>query len=75
MLLRGTASAAGIALVNTVFSVGGFVGPSIVGWFKDATGSTRGAFLVLAGLPVVAAALCVFVLRRQPALSDRRRDR
>jgi ACS family tartrate transporter-like MFS transporter len=58
-----------------VFSVGGFVGPSIVGWFKDATGSTSGAFLVLAGLPVVAAALCVFVLRRQPELSDRRRDR
>jgi ACS family tartrate transporter-like MFS transporter len=75
MLLRGTASAAGIALVNTVFSVGGFVGPSVVGWFKDATGSTRGAFLVLAGLPVVAAALCVFVLRHQPALSVRRRDR
>ena len=42
-LLRGTAAAAGIALVNTVFSVGGFFGPSLIGWFSDSTGSTDGA--------------------------------
>jgi hypothetical protein len=39
-----TAAAAGIALVNMIFSLGGFVGPNIVGWFKEATGSTGGAF-------------------------------
>jgi ACS family tartrate transporter-like MFS transporter len=73
MLLRGTAAAAGIALVNTVFSLGGFVGPSVVGWFKDTTGSASGAFLLLAGLSLIAAALCVLVLRRQPALAARPR--
>jgi ACS family tartrate transporter-like MFS transporter len=70
MLLRGTAAAAGIALVNTIFSVGGFVGPTLVGWFKDATGSTSGAFLVLAGSSLSAAALCL-MLRRQPAFTFR----
>jgi len=71
MLLRGTAAAAGIALVNTVFSLAGLVGPSVVGWFKDATGSTSGAFLILAGLPLTAAMVCVLVLRREPALNTR----
>jgi ACS family tartrate transporter-like MFS transporter len=62
MLLRGAAAAAGIALVNTVFSVGGVVGPFFVGRFKDAHGSTNGAFLPMAGLSLGAAVLCV-VLR------------
>jgi ACS family tartrate transporter-like MFS transporter len=69
MLLRGTAAAAGIALVNTVFSLAGLVGPSVVGWFKDATGSTSGAFLILAALPLTAAIVCALVLRREPALN------
>ena len=68
MLLRGSAAAAGIALINTIFSVGGFVGPYLVGWFKDATGSTSGAFLILAAFSLGAAALCL-VLRRQPAFT------
>ena len=70
MLLCGTAAAVGIALVNTMFSVGGIVGPTLVGWFKDATGSTSGAFLLLAGVSLIAAVLCL-VLRRQPAFTFR----
>ena len=64
MLLRGTAAAAAIALVNSVGNLGGFVGPYAAGWLKDATGSTNGAFLGCAALAVVAAALMV-VVRRQ----------
>jgi ACS family tartrate transporter-like MFS transporter len=70
ILLRGSGAAAGIALVNAVFSIGGFVGPSLTGWFKDATGSTSGAFLVLTGVSLSAAALCL-VLRQQPAFTVR----
>lgn len=69
MLLRGAAAAAGIALVNTVFSVGGFAGPYLVGRFKDATGSTSGAFLVLAVLSLSAAVLCL-VLQRQAVFAS-----
>jgi MFS family permease len=64
MLLEGSAAAAGIALVNAISSVGGLAGPWFVGAVKDATGGVTGAFLALAGLCLVAAALC-FVLRRQ----------
>jgi len=62
-LLRGTAAAAGIALVNAVGTTGGFVGPYTVGLLKDATGGTAGAFAGLAVLALAAAALCL-VLRR-----------
>jgi MFS transporter, ACS family, tartrate transporter len=62
-LMRGPAAAAAIALVNTVFSLGGFAGPSVVGWFTDATGSPNGALVVLSLVAVSAAALCSVVLR------------
>lgn len=34
-LLTGTAAAGGIALINAIGNVGGFVGPYLVGWIKD----------------------------------------
>jgi MFS transporter, ACS family, tartrate transporter len=66
-LTSGAAAAAAIALVNTVFSLGGFVGPSVVGWFTSATGSPNGALAVLAVVAGSAAALCTTVLRSHPA--------
>jgi len=59
MLLRGSAAAAGIALVNALGNLGGFLGPYAMGWFIDVTGGTRGAFLGAAVLGLIAAALCV----------------
>jgi D-galactonate transporter len=47
-LLSGSAAAAGIALVNSIGNLGGFVGPYLVGVMKDATGSTDGGLLTLA---------------------------
>jgi D-galactonate transporter len=47
-LLSGAAAAAGIAAINSVGNLGGFVGPYLVGLVKDATGSTDGGLLVLA---------------------------
>jgi MFS family permease len=67
-LLRGTAVAAAIALINTAFSVGGFFGPSLIGWFKDTTSSTNAAFLILAAGSITAAALCI-AIRRHPAFA------
>jgi MFS transporter, ACS family, tartrate transporter len=49
-LLSGTAAAAGIALINSIGNLGGFVGPYLVGVMKDATGSTDGGLLTLAVL-------------------------
>ncbi|GAC1683733.1 MAG: MFS transporter [Gemmatimonadaceae bacterium] len=48
MFLSREAAAAGIALINSLGNLGGFVGPSLVGVVRDTTGSFRGALLVLA---------------------------
>ena len=50
-LLRGTAAAGGIALVNSIGNVGGFVGPYLMGWIREATGGFTAGLLTLAGDP------------------------
>ena len=55
--LAGSAAAAGIALINSLGNLAGFFGPSIVGWVKQATHSTNGGVLVLAGFMVLCAVL------------------
>ena len=66
-MLRGTAAAGSIALVNTIGNVGGFVGPYMVGWARDATGGFAGGLLFLAGCLVAAAAIVLSL--REPAQS------
>ena len=38
-MLTGTAAAGGIAMINAVGNLGGFLGPYMMGAIKDATGS------------------------------------
>lgn len=45
--LSGTAAAAGIALINSLGNLAGFVSPYVVGWLKDATQSTNSGMYVL----------------------------
>jgi sugar phosphate permease len=71
MLLRGSAAAAAIALVNSLGNVGGAVAPYMIGRLKDATGSTSSAFLMLAVVAVVGAGLSL-VLRRQTVFASSR---
>jgi ACS family tartrate transporter-like MFS transporter len=63
--LRGTAAAGGIALVNSIGNVGGFVGPFAVGWVRQATGSFEAALLTLAAVLVVAAAIAISLPREK----------
>ena len=65
--LRGTAAAGGIALVNSVGNVGGFVGPILVGWIRDATGNFAAGLLALAGVLVLGAAI-VLAIPRSPTV-------
>ncbi len=55
--LTGTAAAGGIALINSIGNLAGFGGPYLIGWVKENTGSTENGLLVLAALPLIAAAL------------------
>lgn len=61
-LLGGTAAAAGIALINAVGNLGGWVGPSVMGWLRQATGAYTGGLLVLA-CALIAEGLLVLTLR------------
>ncbi|GAA1489436.1 MFS transporter [Brachybacterium sacelli] len=53
--------AAGLAFVNSIAALGGFVGPTIFGFLKDLTGSDRASLLVLTLFGVLASALVLFV--------------
>ena len=59
--LRGTAAAGGIALVNSVGNVGGFIGPSLVGWIRDTTGEFENGLLMLAGALILGAAVVLAI--------------
>ena len=66
-MLRGTAAAGGIAIVNSVGNLGGFFGPLAVGWVRDATGTFSSGLLMLAATLVIGAA--VVLLIKPPRLS------
>ena len=70
-LLSGTAAAAGIAIINSIGNLGGFVGPYVIGLVRTSTGQFKG------GLLLVSAALAVsgmVVLRvRLPAHGSKAR--
>ena len=55
--LTGMAAAGGIAFINSVGTMGGFVGPSVMGWLTDRTGSYSAGLFALSGCLVAAAAL------------------
>jgi D-galactonate transporter len=53
MLLAGSAAAGGIALINSLGNLSGFVGPYLVGWLKDMTGTTATGLYAVAGMEVL----------------------
>jgi MFS family permease len=62
--LGGTAAAAGIAIINSLGNLAGFVSPYVVGWLKDKTFTTDTGMFVLAGSLLVGAALTFAVPAR-----------
>jgi ACS family tartrate transporter-like MFS transporter len=60
--LTGNAAAAGIALINSIGNLGGFVGPYALGWIKDSTQSRQAGLYFLAALSLIAAALTPVVV-------------
>ncbi|WP_233855968.1 MFS transporter [Paraburkholderia sp. HD33-4] len=61
--LSGAAAAAGIATINSIGNLGGFVGPAMIGWIKDQTGSFAGGLYFVAGLLVLSAVLTLLLGR------------
>jgi predicted MFS family arabinose efflux permease len=65
LLLAGTAAEGGIALINALGALSGWIGPSIVGWLADLTGKTATGLYVVAGLEVLGAILILLFMPRR----------
>ncbi|MHB1653082.1 MAG: MFS transporter [Desulfitobacteriaceae bacterium] len=69
MFLTGEAAAVGIAVINSVGNLGGFIGPYVLGALKDVTGSmTTGLYFLSACL--VATTLLVLAIRKEHTVTD-----
>jgi ACS family tartrate transporter-like MFS transporter len=64
MFLSGAGAAAGIAMINSVGNLGGFVGPFAIGWLKDVTGGYS-AGLYVVGATLAVSAVVTLLLSRQ----------
>ena len=70
LYLTGAAAAGGLALISSIGTLGGFLGPAIMGALKDATGSFTAGMLAMAGFLAMASLLTVglwFVTREERA--------
>jgi MFS transporter, ACS family, tartrate transporter len=61
--LTGYSAAAGIALINSVGNLGGFVGPAAIGFISQRTGKLSSG-MALAGVPLFISATLVLLLPR-----------
>jgi MFS family permease len=57
--LTGTAAAAGIAAINSLGNLSSFLGPYILGYSKNATGSFSIGLLILAGVSAIGALIAL----------------
>jgi MFS transporter, ACS family, tartrate transporter len=61
--LTGTAAASGIAWINSIGNLGGFFGPTLVGWAKNLTGSFAGGLYALAVCSLISAVVSLFWIK------------
>jgi D-galactonate transporter len=64
-ILSGTAAAAGIAWINSIGNLAGYVSPYIVGKIRDTTHNMLYALLVLAGFCLMSALVVIYMTRKK----------
>jgi cyanate permease len=67
--LTGRAAAGGLALIVSIGNLGGFVGPSMIGFIKQATNSFTYPLLSVAGALLIGA--CAMLVLGDPAKAHR----
>lgn len=65
--LASSAAAAAVGFINCTASIGGFVGPKIIGELSQRTGSFRGGFIFMIGCWAIASSLVLLCPRQTPA--------
>lgn len=61
--LSGAAAASGIALINSLGNIGGFIGPYLMGWLKEVTAHYGAGLLALALILVAGAGICLLAAK------------
>ena len=64
IFLTGASAAAGIALINAMGNLGGFVGPVLVGWIKEKWGSYAIGLYLVGGMCALSAVVVVLLARQ-----------
>jgi MFS transporter, ACS family, tartrate transporter len=72
MFLTGSASAAGIAWINSLGNLGGSLGPTIMGSLRDTTGGFAAGLYALMAFVLVSAAVAAIGLRIPRAGAERK---
>lgn len=71
MFLSGTAAATGIATINSIGNLGGFVGPAMIGFIKEQTGSYNGGLYFVAGLLILSTIITLILsYKAKPVIND-----
>ena len=70
--LSGASAAGGIAFINSIGNLGGYVGPDVISKVKTQTGSFSGGWLFLAGILILGGFLALFA--RHDASLERSRQ-
>ncbi len=70
VFLSGQAAAVGLALINSVGNLGGFIGPYVVGWIASSTHSYRVGLWFLAGCALVSALIGLLAIRLPHATGE-----
>ncbi len=71
MILSPATVAVGIAVINSIGNLGGFVGPYAVGWLKDATGKMQAGLIFLSIILIIAFILVLAMKFEQKELPSR----
>ena len=77
VFLSGAGAAAGIAMINSIGNLGGFVGPFVIGWLKGRTGSFASGLYVVGATLAVSAIVTLLLSRKsaqRPAVAVARHD-
>ena len=64
-MLAGAAAAGGIALINSIGNLGGYLGPFLVGYLKDKTQNYAYGLLTLAAFIAISGGLTLIIGNRK----------
>jgi MFS transporter, ACS family, tartrate transporter len=70
IILAPVEAAAGIALINSIGNFGGFLGPYVIGFVRNATGGFKGGFLAVGAAVCLSAILALLVPGRPQVFLD-----